>query len=163
LVFMSTERLEPCQKIYDGPRVTHGVHLDYDFGKPVVMSYHTRHTVSDTGRLTLREGYEKGHDESIIDILYLKPEKREIEPIIIGGRWVDYSRNENGSEAVWYGHDYGEILPEDIQEFARLAETKASSADEWMSVMKELPERQVKEAFAALLKEPSKSDWGGEE
>jgi hypothetical protein len=162
-MFMSTERLEPCQNIYDASRVTHGVHLDYDYGRPVVISYHTHHIVSDTGRMVLRDGYQKGHRESIIGLLHSRPEEWEIEPIVIGAPWLDHPRNEDGAGAVWYGYDYGEILPEDIQEFARMAEVSVSNADEWMSVMRALPEQRVKAAFASLLSEPTKKDWGGEE
>jgi hypothetical protein len=35
-------------------------------------------------------------------------------------------------------------------------------AAEWMGYMRKAPEKKVKQAFAALLNEPSKDDWGGE-
>jgi hypothetical protein len=162
-MFMSTERLEPCPDIYDAARVTQAVHLDRDYGKPVNTSYHTSHIVSDTGRMTLAEGYQNGHRESIIGLLHSRSQTWEIEPIVIGAPWLDHPRNETGSDIVWYGHDYGEVLPEDIAEFSRAGAVKVSRADEWMSIMKNLPELCVKEAFAALLCEPTKSDWGGEE
>jgi hypothetical protein len=38
-----------------------------------------------------------------------------------------------------------------------------ANADEWISVMKKVPEEHVKNSIAALLNEPAKSDWGGEE
>ncbi len=64
---------------------------------------------------------------------------------------------------MWLGHDYGEILPEDIEQFAGMKDVKAQSADEWMQAMRAIPEVQVKEAIAGLLTEPVKADWGGEE
>ena len=160
---MSIERIEPCPDIYEAERVKHAVHLDLDYGKPVEIAYHTKHIVSDTGRMMLAAGYQKGHRESIIGLLHQRPDAWEIEPIVIGSPWLDHHRNENGSDAVWYGYGYGEILPEDIEEFTDMATVKVSSAEEWMSVMKGLPEQRVKEAFAKLLNEPTKSDWGGEE
>ena len=162
-LFMSIERLEPCPDIYTAARVTHAVRLDRDYGKPVNISYHTSHIVSDTGKLALAEGYEKGYRQSTIGVVHDKGEAWEIEPIVIGAPWLGHPRNSDGALAVWHGYNYGEILPKDIDEFARMIEHQASSADEWMSVMKELPERRVKEAIAALLKEPAKKDWGGEE
>lgn len=162
-MFMSIERLEPCPQIYDASRVAHSVRLDRDYGKPVQIAYYTNHLVSDTGRMSLAEGFEKGYRHSIIGLLHDKPDIWEIEPIVIGAPWLDHPRNANGAKLIWHGYDYGEINPEDIEEFARLSEVHASDAHEWMSVMKMFPEQRVKEAFAALLKEPVKCDWGGEE
>jgi hypothetical protein len=162
-VFMSIERLEPCPDIYGAAHVTQAVHLEMGPGKPVNISYNTSHIVSDTGRMTLAEGYQKGYRQSIIGLLHDKGETWEIEPVVIGAPWLDHTRNKDGAQAIWYGQDYGEVLPEDIDEFARLTEVQVSSADEWMSVMKGVPEQRIKEAIAALLREPTKSDWGGEE
>ena len=64
---------------------------------------------------------------------------------------------------MWGGYDYGEIIPEDITEFARITEAKADNAAEWMAAMRQIPEATVKEAIAQLLTEPVKKDWGGEE
>ena len=44
-----------------------------------------------------------------------------------------------------------------------MKEAAVASADEWMSVMQKVPEAYVKKSIASLLKEPAKSDWGGEE
>ena len=38
----------------------------------------------------------------------------------------------------------------------------ATSADEWMSMMRSIPEEQIKQAITNLLSEPTKKDWGGE-
>jgi hypothetical protein len=162
-MFMSTERLEPCSDIYTADRVIHGVHLEWDYGKPVLIAYHTSHIVSDTGKMTLADGYQEGNRQSIIGRLHDKGDRWEIEPIVIGAPWLDHPRNEDGPQIVWFGRDYGRIFPEDIQEFARMSESQVASADQWLSVMKQVPEQQVKEAIASLLKEPVKSDWGGEE
>jgi hypothetical protein len=43
-----------------------------------------------------------------------------------------------------------------------MKDVNVESAHEWMNVMSKLPEAKVKEAFAKLLSEPTKKDWGGE-
>lgn len=160
---MSIERLEPCPKIYTEKRVSHAVHLEFDYGKPVVISYHTEHLVAATGKMTLAEGHVRGYREAMIGLLHDRGEKFEIEPIVIGAPWLDHARNAGGAEAVWLGRDYGEILPEDIEEFSAMKSVKVADANEWMSVMRKVPEEQVKNSIAALLNEPAKADWGGEE
>jgi hypothetical protein len=162
-LFMSIERLEPCPEIYEAERVRHAVHLDIDYAKPVDIAYHTRHIVSDTGRMSLAEGCQKGYRHGMIGLLHDKDNAFEIEPIVIGAPWLDHPRNEDGAAAIWLAYDYGEILPEDIAEFARMKEVGVADADEWMSVMANIPEAYVKKSIASLLKEPAKSDWGGEE
>lgn len=162
-VFMSTERLEACPDVYTSLRVSHGVHLEFDYGKPVRVAYHTSHIVSDTGRMTLAEGYGRGYRQAILGLLHDRGDQFEIEPIVIGAPWLDHPRNEGGSQAVWVGRDYGEILAEDIEEFAAMATVNVADAHEWMSVMERVPEAHVKQSIAKLLNEPVKADWGGEE
>ena len=165
IVVMSTERLGPCPEIRTSDRVTQRVLLDLDYGKSVAVVYHTSHIVSDTGRMTLIEGYAEGYREAIIGLLHDKPDRFEIEPIVMGAPFIDHPRNKakGGSQAVWSGYDYGEILAEDIEEFSRISEVNTTSADEWMTVMQRTPEAHVKKAVAQLLSEPTKKDWGGEE
>jgi len=162
-LFMSTEMLDPCPEVYDEPRVRHGVHLEFDYGKMVTMAYHTSHIVSDTGRMTLAEGYVKGHVEAMIGYLHDRGCIFEIEPIVIGAPCLAHQYNGNADELMWYGYDWGEVLPEDIAEFARMKHVVAESAEEWMSAMRSVPEVHVKRSIASLLREPVKADWGGEE
>ena len=63
---------------------------------------------------------------------------------------------------MWLGRDFGELPPEDIDQFAKLAEVEVASAGEWTAVMRTLPEAEVKAKIASLLGEPVKKDWGGE-
>ena len=162
-LFRSTERLAPCPEIYDADRVCHAVELDLDFGKPVVVAYHTRHLVSDTGKMVLSKGSTYGHVNSIVGLLHDKPDRFEIEPMVIGQPWFDHPRNKKDSgRLMWLGQDFGEILPEDIEQFSKMRDVEVDSADEWMETMRLMPEQKVKEAFASLLCEPTKKDWGGE-
>jgi hypothetical protein len=162
-VFRSTEKLAACPNIYEAERVEHEVKMPFDFGKPVVIAYHTQHLVSDTGRMTLSEGYEKGYVESIIGRIHREPDRFRIEPLVIGAPWFDHPRNgDNRGELMWLGQDFGEILPEDIDQFANMKGVAVGSTDEWQTAMSEVPEAAVKAAFASLLLEPTKKDWGGE-
>lgn len=75
------------------------------------------------------------------------------------GKWFDEPRKDTHPAR---GPESGEIVPEDIAEFARMKEVKVENTDDWMNVMSKLPEAKVKEAFAKLLTEPTKKDWPGE-
>jgi hypothetical protein len=161
--FMSIELLEPCPEIYESDRVTHRVHLEFECGKPVQIAYHTEHLVSSTGRMTLADGYKKGYRQAIIGRLQDRGDRFEIEPVVIGAPWLDHPRNPRDRDLMWFGHDYGEVLPEDIDQFSRMRSVTVETTDEWMQAMRAVPEEQVKNAIAGLLTEPAKSDWGGEE
>lgn len=162
-MFRSTERLAPCPEIYDEPRVEHEVEMPLDFGKPIKIAYHTSHLVSDTGTMTLAGGSPEGYVESIIGVVHSEDAAFRIEPIVIGAPWFDHPRNgDDCRELMWLGQDFGEILPEDIEEFSMAREVQISDATEWQDIMSKLPEAQVKEAIAGILAEPTKKDWGGE-
>ena len=163
--FMSIERLKSCPELYTEQRVSHDVHLEIDVGKPVSLSYHTKHIVSSTGKMMLADAYQAGNYQAVIGVLHDKDDRFEIEPIVIGIPWLDHPRNyEDGDrDVMWYGQLYGELLPEDIEEFSKLREITVGSADEWMSVMQKTPEDYVKRSIAHLLTEPTKADWGGED
>ena len=162
-LFRSTERLAPCPDIYDAARVCHAVELDIDFGKPVVIAYHTSHLVSETRKMVLHAGASEGHVNSIVGLLHDKPDRFEIEPLVIGAPWFDHWRNGSDSETLmWLGSSFGEIQPEDIDQFSEMSQVEVGSAEEWKDAMSALPESRVKEAFAGLLSEPTKKDWGGE-
>ena len=161
-LFRSTERLAPCPGVYSDARVEHDVLLNIETDKPVRIAYHTSHIVSDTGRMILADGYTKS-PQSIVGRLHDRCDHFEIEPLVIGAPWFEHPRNGPESvELMWMGRDFGELLPEDIQQFARLTDVQVESAEEWMAVMGSLPEEAVKLNFAKLLADPTKKDWGGE-
>ena len=158
-MFRSVERLSPCPGIYDQPRVEHDVILQVDFGKPVKLVYHTTHLKSDTGRMTLSKG---GYPEAMIGLVHDRGDHFEIEPIVIGAPTLGHPRNAGADQLMWYSLGYGEILPEDIDQFANMTAVVPASTEEWMTVMQRASEEHVKKSFASLLKEPTKKDWGGE-
>lgn len=163
LMFRSTERLAPCPEVYTDKRVEHAVELLIDFSKPVKISYHTTHLVSDTGTMTLAEGSVEGHVQSIIGVVHNEDDGFRVEPIVIGAPWFDHPRNgDDCPQLMWLGQEFGEILPEDIEEFSKARDVVIENAAEWQDVMSRLPEASVKESIAELLNEPTKKDWGGE-
>ena len=162
-LFLSTEKLSPCKKVFEASRVDHLVELDIDFGKPVHITYHTEHLVSTTGRERLAEGAV----QSVLGLLHNKPDRFEIEPLVIGTPLLDHHWNGNEQERTYllfggYSSNYGEIFPEDIEQFSEMVNVTVKDADEWMNVMQKMPEKEVKQAFAKLLGEPIQNDWGGE-
>lgn len=162
-VFRSTERLAACPEIYEAKRVEHNVELPLDFKKPVVIAYHTEHLVSDTGRMTLAEGSRKEYVQSIIGRLHNEPDRFRIEPLVIGAPWFDHPRNGDICvDLMWLGQEFGEILPEDIEQFRDMKHVEIASVEEWQNTMSRIPERIVKEALSSILLEPTKKDWGGE-
>jgi len=161
-LFRSTERLAFCLDLYEAARVDHAVETDIDFGKPVRISYHTEHLVSSTGKITLAEGSAGGYLHSIVGVLHNKPDRFEIEPLVIGSPWFDHQRNSDHPLLMFIGREYGKILPEDIDQFAKMKDVQVANTDEWLCVMQSLPEVAIKHAFAGLLAEPIKKDWGGE-
>ena len=104
--------------------------LDLEFGKPVVIAYHTSHIVSDTGRMVLGKGAREGYVNSIVGLLHDKQDRFEIEPLVIGAPWFDHPRN--GKDAgilMFFGGSFGEILPEDIDQFSKMKDVEIGSAD----------------------------------
>jgi hypothetical protein len=161
-LFRSTERLSPCPEIYEAKRVSQRFELNIDFGKSVQVTYHTEHIVSSTGMMTLAEGSSGDYVESIVGILHDKDDRFDIEPLVMGAPWFDHPRNGDNEFLIWLGRDFGEILPEDIDQFSKMKFVQVANADEWLDAMKKISEKDVKDAFANLLGEPSKKDWGGE-
>ena len=162
-VFRSTERLAPCPEVYHAPRVQHDVVLDVEPPKPVRIAYHTCHLVSATGHMVLELGHTHGHVNSIVGRLHDRGSEFEIEPLVIGAPWFDHVRNRDPQgHLMWLGRQFGEILPEDMEEFGRLTEVPRPALSEWEPAMRRQLEASVKRAFCELLGEPPKKDWGGE-
>ncbi|MDE0225340.1 MAG: hypothetical protein OXP28_09410 [Gammaproteobacteria bacterium] len=162
-LFRSTERLAPCPEIYEVERVSHNVQLDVDVGKPVRIAYHTSHLVSDTGKMELARGAKEGGASSIVGVLNYRKDYYEIEPLVIGAPWFDHPRNGDDNYLMFAGYDFGEILPEDIEQFARMSDVEVTRDDEWMGAMRTLSEDRVKSLIVGLLAETPKEDWGGEQ
>ena len=163
-LFRSTERLSACPEVYEKSRVSHAVEFHVDVGKPVMIAYHTSHLVSDTGKMVLASGADERYVNSIVGLLHDRGAAYEIEPLVIGAPWFEHPRNgEESKSLVWHGQDFGEILPEDIDQFCKMEKVKIKHSRNWKSVMRKLTEEQIKNAITGLLGEQSKKDWGGEQ
>ena len=162
-LFRSTERLAPCPEVYEEARVCHAVQLDLDFGKPIYIAYHTEHLVSTTGKMGLAGGAREGYINSMVGLLHDKQDRFEIDPLVIGQPWFEHSRNGKDADILmFFGGSFGEILPEDINQFSKMKDVEIGGADEWMDAMRGCSEADVKKAITSLLSEPMKKDWGGE-
>ena len=96
-------------------------------------------------------------------LLHDRDDRFEIEPLVIGQPWFEHPRNGKDAPALmWLGRSFGEIFPEDIDQFSNMRDVEVGSTDEWMAAMRDVPEAVVKKAIASLLSEPTKKDWGGE-
>lgn len=163
ITIKSDLQVSPNEAIWDGGRIVQDVVLNSSFDVPVRISYDTSHIVSDTCKMTLSEGTRRNYVHSVIGRLHDRGDHFEIEPIVIGHPWLDHPRNSDVPESIsFFNRSHGEVLPEDIDEFSSLLEVNLTSANEWTTVMRELPEQFVKEAIASILNDPVKKDWGGE-
>jgi len=159
-LFCSTEEFLPCPEVYDAPRVTSFLKMPFDTDWTIGIEYSTRHICADTGRLVLADG----HKETVVAGIHSIEGNRIIaHPLVIGAPSFDHPLNQDiGIDLTWYGWEWYEIHPEDIDEFQILTSVPAPEAEDWMAVMKDTPEARVKEVICKLLGDPSKKDWGGE-
>jgi hypothetical protein len=159
-LFCSTEQLGPAPGVYDEPRVSSPVLLPYESDWDVILSYSTRHIFSDTSRSELHDGAKIAVVAGIREII----EKRIVAyPLVMGAPSFDHPANGSfGRDLAWFGWEWFEVFPEDIDEFARLSEVNLPMPEEWQSAMARIPERWVKQAICELLGDVPGKDWGGE-
>lgn len=163
ILFMSVERYGPGDGVFDHDIATHKLLLTVDFGVPVQMVYHTEHLVSSTGKERLAEGAR----EAIIGFLHRERGRHRVEPLVIGAPLFRHHWNPDDvdeTRLMWSGRvlQYGQLWPEDIDQFEKMQRFQVAETTEWTSAMRNLPESRVKECFATLLGDLTKKDWGGE-
>ncbi|MHB8388802.1 MAG: hypothetical protein ACYDBH_04365 [Acidobacteriaceae bacterium] len=159
-LFCSTEEFLPCPDVYEKTRVVSTLKLPFETDWTVEIEYSTSHICADTGRMVLAEG----HKETVVAGIHaIEGNKITAHPLIIGAPSFDHPLNQDlGLDLTWYGWEWYEIHPEDIDEFRGLKDVAIPEAEEWMVTMKAIPEADVKRAICHLLGDPSKKDWGGE-
>jgi hypothetical protein len=89
-----------------------------------------------------------------------------IHPIIMGSPTFDHILNKEVKEEInlnWFGWDFYETYPEDIDEFQKIETITDVRIEEWTQYMKETPEGVVKTKFCEILNEIPQKDWGGEQ
>lgn len=161
-LFCSTEELEGVQgNVYEDARVTNRVLLPFEYGRDVVLEFGTEHFVNDTGKV------EQGQNLKLAivgGIHHIKENTVYLHPIIMGDPSYDHPlNNEFKIDLTWMGWDWYQIFPKDIKEFSKIVDVSEPSADEWMNVMKSLPEKNVKKFFCEILGDVPKEDWPGEQ
>lgn len=160
-LFCSTERIDATEGIYDAEHVRSRVVPSFPCEQQVFLEYHTRHIVSDTGKLRL----SKGSVFSIVaGIDSVSEDEIVARPLIIGDPTYQHQFNKNIEvDLLWHGWTWYEMFPRDIAEFSRCAEIPKVEAEEWSTAMKSLPESEVKQRLCRILGDLSKLDWAGEQ
>jgi hypothetical protein len=53
-------------------------------------------------------------------------------------------------DLIWHGWDWYEIFAQDIREFNKMADVP-SDTDDWVDIMKNLPEEMIKKSLCEIL------------
>jgi len=137
--------------------------LPFKYERQIFLEFGVEHFVNDTGRT---EQCDKNQVSIIGQIRKVSGDEIIIHTLIMGAPSLDHSLNKDvGIEMgvlMWYGYNWFETFPEDIDEFAKCKDVEISEPDEWIKFMKELPEEEVKNRFAEILGDTTRADWGGE-
>lgn len=146
-----------------GKRVQSRIRLPFRCTKKVVLSFGTEHFVADTGKMEMSDE----HVVSIVGVIReVKKDEIVVYPLIIGAPSFDHPKNQDlgvdPMQLLWGGWDLYQLVPEDIEEFSKLTDIKMSNQKEWLAVMKDLSEDDVKSKICNILGDSSKKDWGGE-
>jgi len=129
----------------------------------VVLEFGTNHFVADTGKSEQSDRNNVsivGLIRSIDDCTVL------IHPLIMGAPSFDHPANADintNVDLLWYGYDWYEVFPEDIDEFARCRDMVLADQYDWMNRMKQLSEEEVKHRLCEVLGDTPKRDWAGEQ
>jgi hypothetical protein len=156
-MFCSTERLEPCENIYDVQRTKSVVVPAGQTDYQVILEYSTEHIFSDTQRMELHQGANL----SVIATFRRRTANTLVfYPLVIGLPWLK-DQNDPAIEnwAMWYGHEYFEHFVEDFDEFSAVTNISQPNDVEPMRLIKE---HAFKECLATLLGDTTRADWGGE-
>ncbi|MBU1276775.1 MAG: hypothetical protein KJ720_15470 [Proteobacteria bacterium] len=160
-LFCSSDQLEGNDEVYSAARIRNRVLLNFDYEKDVFVEFHTKHIVADTEKVFQSQ-------TSIISIIGeirgVNAHEIILHPIIMGAPSYDHPLNqEYGGDVVWFGWNWYENFPEDIDEFNKIKEVGDVAAQEWIDYMKVQSEENIKEKFCDILQDITKKDWGGEQ
>jgi hypothetical protein len=160
-VFCSTEEFLPCPDVYEKERVTSTLKVPFETDWTVEVNYSTKYIFSSTGKMVLANG----HKETIVGGIHsISGSTITVHPLIIGAPSFEHPLNDKlGLDLMWYGWEWYELHPEDIDEFSRLRDTPPPAPETWQRVMRAVPESAVKTAICELLGDTPQKDWGGEQ
>jgi len=157
-LFCSTERLKPCEEIYDKERVESIWVPQGNCRERVEFHYSTRHILSDTLKSRLHNG---GFPISIIaELSKYNKNIAVFDPIIMGSPWLAPPDGvEPDFAIIWYGDCFFENFIEDFDEFSQVKDQPIPSD---VKPMRNISEAAFKTCLAELLGDASHKDWGGE-
>lgn len=161
-LWCSTESLEGVgvDAIYGTGRVRNQILLPFLTDDKHVLDFGTNHFVADTGRTEQQTRHMVSIIAGVHDISDGVVVSR---PIIMGAPSYNHPHNRNlEMDLIWSGFDHYEILPEDIEAFSLMKQV-AATENEWISVMRELKEPDVKRYLSEILGDVESKDWGGEQ
>jgi hypothetical protein len=163
-LFCSTEKLEGNEEVYSKRRVTNRVLLPYEYDKEIYLEFGTEHFVADTGK---SEQSSESKVSIIGEIRKIEDDIIVIYPLIMGAPSFDHPLNKDiGIDLetlVWYGWDWYENFPEDIDEFSQIKEMDDPTSEEWIGYMEKTSEDEIKKHLCRIIGETPRKDWGGEQ
>ena len=160
-LFCSTEHVDPTPEVYTAEHVRSRVVPSFPCEQKVFLEYHTKHIVADTGKLRLHKG-------SVLSIVAgiesISDNQIIARPLIIGDPTYQHQFNKDiGVDLLFHGWTWYETPARDIAEFSRCEEVPTPDAEVWSSVMRSLPEKEVKSRLCKILGDLPKLDWAGEQ
>lgn len=156
LLFCSTERLAPCNNIYDVERAISVWIPRGQYNRRVELHYSTAQVASDTLRGTLH----RGDEISIVAELHSATDDLLVfHPIIMGSPWLRTKDPKWKDQVMWWGREFFEHYVEDFDEFSKVNGHEKPTD---LAPMKNISERAFKRALCEILGDSPSTDWGGE-
>jgi hypothetical protein len=158
-IFCSTEEVQPTPEIYESARVSTRIAPAGGSTREVLMDYTTERVASDTLRSRLAAGAPLSIVAQVAGID--DAGALHCDPLVIGFPWLsDGSDPPLLADAEWWGHSWGEVFVEDLDE---LAEVRGHPAPVDWSMMSQISEAAFKRCLAEILGAEARKDWGGEQ
>lgn len=159
-LFCSTEKIRGDDSVYKSEHARLDILVPYETTRRIFLEFHTKHIVADTGRLELSQ-------ESVVSIVAGIHSVSDTEvvarPLITGAPTYDHPNNRDlGVDLTWEGWSWYEIFAHDIRELERSLTVPRPQPEEWLDVMRVVPEADVKRFLCEILADVPRKDWGGE-
>lgn len=156
-LFASVETTLPTPDVWDQQRIEIPVQPKGETDFEVRLRLSTDKIAADTTKSELANGSEMAMvaqlREKVGSVLIF-------EPMLLGGPMVQPENDAALADAAWLGFAFGEVFVEDVDEFAKVADT-AEPTD--IAPMEHISERAFKQCLAELLAQMADKDWGGEQ
>jgi len=158
ILVCSIERLVGTEDVYEQKQGTvawlPSVETDYQ----VSLHFSTSYITCDTGFLDLSRESEIG---LVAQVESIAGTSVQLRPLLMGAPTLGLGPcRDPGFDTTWWGYDYFENFPEDIDEFARMKDVPMQV--DW-STMQLIPEAAVKACLCEILGQAPRKDWSGEQ